>query len=445
MVGIMRIVINKKGYLYRLVFLILIVMTLIACRGGSTTREKIDDKENKLFATIRIWCSERSKESIKNSVMLFKQKYPKLVIEVTALSEKEIQSKLNRKDISDDDFPHIIEIGSYDIANMVESYPDFFVPVDSIMENRRDKFLSWKLEEMTYEEKIYAFPWDIEPKILIYNRKLAKEYNISTFDIKTWLEFSNLGFLIKKQTSNNLKLIALKENVDGNLYKSMLRQFRKGLYSKGNYINLPEENKKVLSTIRGMYSEGMVYTLKKEEDPLEVLKEGKVLCILGDSSDVSRLNRETEFKDFQWEVQNLPAFEYGGKRMVYGEGNALMLTKKSESNNGAVEFLNFLLTDSESVTYSLKEAGIIPSIPILYNLSEFNINSNNYQNMKLWRFMAEQSKEEEALLYDHRYEVIEKQLIQMEQAAIEGRDIETLITTEEKELNKMMDVEFKKN
>ena len=61
-----------------------------------------------------------------------------------------------------------------------------------------------------------------------------------------------------------VKLIALRENVDGNQHKSMLRQFRKALYSNESSITLPEEeNKHVLSTIKGMYREEMVYTLKK--------------------------------------------------------------------------------------------------------------------------------------------------------------------------------------
>lgn len=441
----MRIVLKKKGYLHKLLVLTLIFMTLIGCNGDDTT-EKIDDKEKNLTGTIRIWCSERSKDSISNSAMLFRKKYPELVIEVTPLSEEEIQSRLSKKDITEEDFPHIIEVASYDISTMVKGYPEAFISVDKAIDKIKDKFLPWKLEEMTYEKKLYDYPWDTEPKVLIYNKKLAEEYKISPFEIKTWLEFADLGVLLKEQSLGSLKLIGLRENIDGNLYKSMMRQFRKGLYSKGDYINLPEEeNKYVLSTIKGMYSEDMVYTLKEGEDPLQVLKEGKALCILGDSADISRINKDSELKDIEWEVQSLPAFEYGGKRSVHGEGTAFMLTKKSESDKAAVEFLNFMMIDFDSVTFALNEAGIIPSIPVLYNLPEFNVSSNNYQNIKLWRFMAELSKEEVALLYDHRYEAVVKQLLQMENEAIEGQDLEILIALHEKELNKKINEDSKDN
>lgn len=50
--------------------------------------------------------------------------------------------------------------------------------------------------------------------------------------------------------------------------------------------------------------------------------------------------------------------------------------------------------------------------------------------------MAEQSKEEVAILYDHRYEELEKKLIQMEEEALGGRDVGVLTTLLEEELNK---------
>lgn len=433
----MRINLKKKSYLYKLLLLaLIIIMTIIGCYGNGPI-DNIVGKDKKLTGTIRIWCSERSKDSISNSFMLFKKEYPELELEITALTKEEIKSDLSKEDISQEDLPHIIEVASYDIANMVNSYPEVFVTVDKAMDKIKDKILPWKLEEVTYDKKLYAFPWDTEPKVLIYNKKLADQYKISSFEIKTWLEFSDLGILLKDQSLGQVKLIALRENVDGNLYKSMLRQFRKALYSNESSITLPEEeNKHVLSTIKGMYREEMVYTLKEGEDPVQVLKEGKALCILGDPSIINRINKDAELNNIQWEVQNLPAFEYGGKRSVHGEGNAFMLTKKTESKEAAQDFLNFLLTDVDSVTYSLKEAGIIPSLPVLYNLPEFNSTSSNYQGIRLWRFMAEQSKEEVAILYDHRYEELEKKLIQMEEEALGGRDVGVLTTLLEEELNK---------
>jgi len=425
---------KKKSFLYIFLMLVLIIMAVVGCHGGSTIN-KNNDNEKKLTGTIKIWCSENSKASINNSAVLFKKQYPELNIEITALSEEELKGKLSKKNLAEEDLPHIIEVDGYDVSYMVQDYPEVFTSVDKAMDKMKDKFLPWKLVEMTYKKKLYAIPWNTEPKVLIYNKKLADTYNINPFEIKTWLEFSDLGILLKEQSMGNLKLIALRENADGNLYKSMLRQFRKALYSMDDNIKLPEENKYVLSTIKGLYKEELVYTLKEGEDPFQVLKEGKALCILGDSSDISRIKRDPKFNAIVWEVHSLPAFEYGGKRSVHGEGTAIMLTRKTENDKAAIEFLNFLLTDFDSVTFALNDAGIIPSIPVLYNLPEFNASINNFQNIKLWRFIAEQSKEEEAVLYDHRYEEVAKQLLQMEQEAIEGQDLEMLIALQEMELN----------
>ena len=72
----MRINLKKKSYLYKLLLLaLIIIMTIIGCYGNGPI-DNIVGKDKKLTGTIRIWCSERSKDSISNSFMLFKKEYP---------------------------------------------------------------------------------------------------------------------------------------------------------------------------------------------------------------------------------------------------------------------------------------------------------------------------------------------------------------------------------
>lgn len=87
---------KKKSFLYIFLMLVLIIMAVVGCHGGSTIN-KNNDNEKKLTGTIKIWCSENSKTSINNSAVLFKKQYPELNIEITALSEEELKGKLSKR------------------------------------------------------------------------------------------------------------------------------------------------------------------------------------------------------------------------------------------------------------------------------------------------------------------------------------------------------------
>ncbi|WP_163192899.1 ABC transporter substrate-binding protein [Clostridium thermarum] len=417
----------KKSFIYRCAVTTLILIFVTGCTGNEVIDEVIGT-EKTLKGDISIWSGEETKGTIENAVRLFVKENPEVKISVTAVPTEELKNRLKTSVASKEGVPDIVEVSTYAIPVFIHELPDIFRPVDKDMEKIKSMVVPWKLKEVTIGEQLYGFPWDVNPRVLLYNRELADKYNLEPFQAKTWNEFIQMGMKLKERSQGTVKLIALNETENGNLYISMLRQLKKPLYSQDKGLVLPlEENKLALSTINELVNQQLVYNLQSSEDPVKLLQSEKALCIIADNRSINKLYNSEEFNDTQWQAEPFPAFEFGGKRSANGEGTAFIMTKHNEGNQVASEFLRFMLTDNESNIFGLKQAGIIPAVTELYSLPMFNGSIDNFMGLKLWRLMAEQGREEVEIVYDKDYPTLVSELINLEQEAIAGGDIEDLI------------------
>lgn len=431
----MNLVINRS-YLYKVVTVILSVILLTGCTGEKVIEEAIG-KEEPLKGNINVWCSKEVEESIKYSAALFSEKNPDVTIKITVTSGVDLDKRLSQGLSENKELPDILEVDTAIIPSVVNKYPEIFRTVDEDIAEIKNKMLDWKLKEVTIGDDIYGFPWDTNPKVMLYNKTLAEKYNIDPFTIKTWNQFLQIGDRLKTESAGKTKLLALGEGYNGELYSSMLRQLRLPLYSRNGAIELPEkENRVVLTNISQMYNQQLIYDLKSGEDPIEVVRHENALAMIADGSIINKINNSTELNKNKWQIERLPSFEYGGKTSASGEGNALMLTKINADSELSASFIRFMLTDNESIIYALNNAGIIPSITEAYSLPVFNGITDNFNGLKVWRFMAEQGKEEVELIYDKDYSNAALELRKLEQAAIAGQDLGVVIELYEQELNK---------
>lgn len=431
----MNSVVNRR-YLYKLLSQMLVCVFLIGCSEKKISNGSVG-KEEVLKGSINIWCSKDNEKSLEHSVALFIEKNPGVTINVVSMLKEELQKKLISEETSMEELPHIIETDTHRVPELAAEFSELIRPVDAEMTSLRGKILPWKLKEVTLDGKIYAFPWDTGPKVILYNRAIANKYNIDPFAIKTWSQFIEAGNTVKERSEGGTKLIALKEIVDSNLYTSMMRQQGNSLYNNGSKISLQkEESISALTVIGDLYNQQLVHELKIGEDQLTALSTGKALCIIADGSIIKRIFNSEELKQQQWQIERFPAFEYGGKSTAGGEGTSLMLTKFNENNGLAANFVTFMLTDTECNVFALKSSGIIPSVTEFYSLPVFNSIEDSFNGLRVWRFMAELNREEYEFMYDKEYIKVESELRKLEQAAINGQDIEVLLKLHEEELNK---------
>lgn len=104
-----------------------------------------------------------------------------------------------------EDLPDVIYIGPAEIAQFQEY--DMLVDLTDILEPLGDQLVDGALDSVTYNGKIYAYPDEIRPQVLYYNREIFEEYEIDPARCETiegWIEVGR----------------ELKEKSDGKVYLS---------------------------------------------------------------------------------------------------------------------------------------------------------------------------------------------------------------------------------
>ncbi len=427
--------VRHRGYIYKFTALFMPLIFIAGCSGKNPI-ESVVNKEEQLKGNMEILCTNETKSNIEYAVQLFKGKNPQVNIKLSTISESGIDNDFKARDAAGEDYPDLLEVNTSQIPVLLDKYPGMFLELDNDIKKIGDKFLHWKLDEVTFNKNIYAYPWDSAPKVMLYNKDLADKYGIEPEDIKTWEDYRKFGVKLVSMTSGKIKLIALKENMNGSLFTYMMRQLKTPIYKDTGSIELPKtEFIKSLASIKGLYDNKLIYELKDNEDALNIFTSGQVLSIIAGVSDVKKVN-ENRNNSQKWQVEKIPAFENGGKDALCGEGNGFMVIKKEAQNEVVSKFMKFMLTDSECTIFAFKNSGIITSVPELYSLPLFNEVSDNFPGKRIWRFIAEEVKEENAVTYYPSHDKIIKSLIQMESDVISGKNTADVIKLKQEELNK---------
>ncbi|MDT8715638.1 carbohydrate ABC transporter substrate-binding protein [Clostridium sp. 19966] len=429
----------KRKTVHILVIAVLLVAILVSC-GYSTTKTSNIINTTKpavqLKGDVTIWCYQTSEDIIKNAAESFKKKYPEVNINLIPLTEEEIKNNYEKNLNSGKDIPDIIETKTENVSYFINKYPDKFKDLKNIISSLKSSIFSWRLDELTFDSKIYAIPWTVNPIVMLYNKKLCDQYNMDPFDFKTWEDFKAAGEDISRKNPS-LKMIALSKENSDNLLKYILRESSQGLVDSDTGVDI-SDSAKAISIIKSLKASNLIYDESDSKNELEDLKQGKALSMLADS----RLLK-TIFDDasFSWDIERLPALEAGGKNSVEGDESSFMLSQGDTENSAALEFAKFIVSDSTVNINALSTTGNLSSVNDFRYLPAFNSSSNNFGQKKLWRFLMQEASEQTSIKYFGDYEYFSSMLFDAKSKIIyQNADMESSLQDLNKKINEQGDV-----
>lgn len=103
-----------------------------------------------------------------------------------------------------DDLPDVIYVGPAEIAQFQEY--DMLMDLTDLLEPLGDKLVDGALESVTYNGKIYAFPDEIRPQVLYYNREIFEEYDIDPARCETIEGWIDVGRELKEKSNGTVYL-----------------------------------------------------------------------------------------------------------------------------------------------------------------------------------------------------------------------------------------------
>lgn len=160
-----------------------------------------------------------------------------------------------------DDLPDVVFVGPTEIAEF-EKY-GLLMDLTDILEPFRDLLVDGALDGLTFNDKIYAFPDEVRPQVLYYNREIFEEYGIDPERCETIEGWIEVGRELKEKSGGEIYLSNYDPGANTWRYYG-----RRGFIPQANGNIFDEEGNVVFDTDEGV---------KKGLETLDILMSEELL------------------------------------------------------------------------------------------------------------------------------------------------------------------------
>lgn len=197
------------------------ILGCAACSNGGESSTPADDNNSSETSSssdsstggesvdkITIWCWDdnfnvKAANIAKN---YYAEVNPDVEVEVVSMAQDDIVQRLNTafSGPNYEGLPNIVLIEDYRIQGYLQNYPDTLRDLSAIV--NPDDFMSYKLESMTMDGKIYGVPFDSGVAALFYRTDYIEQAGYTTDDMKelTWDKYIEIGKAVKEQTGKSM-------------------------------------------------------------------------------------------------------------------------------------------------------------------------------------------------------------------------------------------------
>jgi len=359
--------------------LLFICITMLALVVACNNKKQIE-KEDNIKGKIVVLTDKKYESQLKLVADNFKKVHPKAEVElkVESILYDKFKDSLNTKGNSVD----IVNSDNEYIQYLLNKLPDSFLDVTDDVSSYKDKLAKGKINNLTLNNKIYGFPWNASPKVILYRSDIFLKEGINPDDIKTWSDYIYVAKKVSKDTGK--RFMANTNDINNDIYLLLANQLGTSYLNKDGKVNFnSKEWALTLQVAKSLYTEGIIYELGSKEAVIDAAKKDEIVSFIADASYVSTLIQSSPEYKGKWAAMKLPAFESGGNRDISLGGSSLMINKASSNTNLAKEFIKFAITNDKTQIDNMNKYGLFPVNIDTYNLVEFN-KSIDYFNNRIW-------------------------------------------------------------
>lgn len=404
---------------------IAMLVSVVACN-----KKKQVEKEDNIKGKIVVLTNKKYEPQLNLAADNFKRIHPKAQIDLRV--EGIMYDKL-KDSLSDKNSPvDVINSDNEYIQYLLNKLPDSFLDVTDDVSSYKDKLIKGKIDNLTFNNKIYGVPCNASPKVILYRSDILSKEGIDPDDIKTWSDYIYVGKKVSKDTGK--RFMANTNDIDNNICLLLANQLGTSYLSKDGKVSFnSKEWSLTLQVAKSLYTEGILYELGSKEAVIDAAKKDEIVSFVADPSYVSSLMQSSPEYKGKWAVMKFPAFESGGNRDISLGGSSLMINKACENTNLAKEFIKFSITDDSTQIDNMNKYGAFPVNIDAYNLVEFN-KTIDYFNNRVWYMFGTTERGASIVNYTLNFssirEVAESNL---SQANLANKEIPALIELLQKE------------
>jgi ABC-type sugar transport system, periplasmic component len=416
---------RKNVRILSLFICIVILASVVACSS-----KKQVEKEDNIKGKVVVLTDKKHEAQLKLVADNFKKLHPKAEIELRAESTlyDKLKDSLNAKENPVD----IINCDDQYIQYLLNKLPDKFLDVTEEVSSYKDKLPKGKIDNLTFNSKVYGFPWNTSPKVILYRSDIFLKEGINPDDIKTWSDYIYVGKKVSQNTGK--RFMANSNDINNNIYLLLANELGTSYLNKDGKLNFnSKEWNLTLQVAKSLYTEGILYELSSKEAVIDAGKKDEIVSFVADPSYVSGLMESSPEYKGKWAVMKFPAFESGGNRDVSLGGSSLMINKASVNTNLAKEFIRFSITDDKTQIDNMNKYGLFPVNIDQYNLVEFN-KTIDYFNNRIWYLFGNIERGAPIVNYTYNFSSIrEVSENNLSQANLASKEIPALLELLQKE------------
>ncbi|MDD7388450.1 MAG: sugar ABC transporter substrate-binding protein [Lachnospiraceae bacterium] len=362
-------------------------MVLTGCGGKGKSGAKDGEK------VLTVWAWDVALMQLQEAAEEYQKDHPDVKFEFEEMGTDQIYKKLSTSLATGNGIADIIQIEGDVLPGYADKFPEGFLDVSDAI--NKDDFLSGKLAEVTYKDKVHAFPWDAGPVGMFYRTDYFEQAGVSPDDIKTWDDLIEAGKKIEAvcttPAGKPVKMIPV-DPKKSNLYSMIRNEFGIGVFdADGNPIVDDERSIAAMTMADKIYDSGIVLDYNGWDEYEQTVVNESVACIPEAVWMIGTIKDKGAQTEGKWGVMDLPKIE-GGEYSCSNGGSDLAINAKSEYAEEAKDFCKFAMTDTKLQASGFEKYGLYPSYIPSYEEEIFQKGDSFFGEDNIYELFIENGK-----------------------------------------------------
>ncbi len=313
-------------------------------------------------------------------------------IDVVSLSKEDVYIKLQTAlAAGGSGLPDIVLLEDYVSGKYLNTFPGAFADLTDKFDY--SQFLSFKVNAVSQDSKVYAVPFDTGATALYYRNDLIEKAGYTEEDMQnlTWDRFIEIGKDVTEKTG--VQMIVEIANNKTTLVRAMMQSCGSWYYDQDGNINIKNNDalKAAFETILKMKDAGILFEAESTEGRAAALNNGTVASVINAPWFISAL-RQAEDQKGLWRAARIPRIseiETSINASNVG-GSSWYVLDKSKVKDDAITFLQSVWQgNTDFYDTILLNQGAMGSYLPGYDTEVYNTEDEFFGGQKLYSLFTE--------------------------------------------------------
>lgn len=314
--------------------------------------------------TIVIWAYDASVTAAQEAVKLYKKNNPNAKFEVVELAQDDLVQKFRIALASGSavNLPDIIYEEDYNTIGYLKYYNSFFVDLTDYIDP--STFVPYKINNVTYNGKIYGVPYDSSAAPLFYRLDYLEQAGFTEADMEgiTWEEFVAIGLEVKRVTGKLMVTICPEGNIEGRV---MLQSASRWYYDLDGNLDIVGNIglERMMETMKLLNDSGIAYRATGWDDIISSFYNGNVASIIGGTW-WAPIIAENPSQSGLWRIAKLPRMSGDDSFTHYSMigGGAWYVMNKPNKDKSISFLTQTIATSLELANIMVEKKQVVPTL-----------------------------------------------------------------------------------